>query len=150
MWSPERSLEDTTLCYYIIHFIYWWLISFVGLGLVRLDISRKTTSGITRIPPQYCNAGAWLSFYKSIFLVITDMLFVSKCLERVNEWWMWTKCFFLKMVMRDIPFFHDTIINIFINCICCRPSDANRVCQPHYCASDKLRTVFACEENACL
>lgn len=50
----------------------------------------------------------------------------------------------------DISFLQNTIINIVINYICCSHSDANGLCQRCYCVSDKLGTLFACKENACL
>lgn len=39
---------------------------------------------------------------------------------------------------------------MLIKYICCSHSDANGVCQQRHCVSDKLGTLFACEENACL
>ncbi len=55
-----------------------------------------------------------------------------------------------QLLSRDISFLQNTIINIVINYICCSQSDANGVCQRCYCVSDKLGTLFACKENACL
>lgn len=146
MWSPEW--------YYRIHIIYW-LIFFIGLGLVWLDTCKITTSGITGINTTvvlHCWSLTFISYICFLGINWHCILFVlisRRCLEKVKV----DKCkngIFQKMVMRDILLFHDTIINIFINCICCRPSDANGVCHPRYCAPDKLGTVFACEENACL
>lgn len=55
-----------------------------------------------------------------------------------------------QLLSGDISFLQNTIINIVINHICCSHSDANGVCQRCYCVSDKLGTLFACKENACL
>ena len=55
-----------------------------------------------------------------------------------------------QLLSRDISFLQNTIINIAINYICCLHSDANGVCQGCYCVPDKLGTLFACRENACL